>query len=515
MSRLDNLDYQLLPQNKYTRSFKNCNSENSENTNQNSLPTFLTSKVDNKQKSVLKKKIKAPAFSRVDSELPVLSANTRFSDSEDSVKTLESNLNITSKIPNNIKMNSKKEKQTKAAEKSSFLVNDKCSKEIVDKNEEILSEEDTFKTELCNKWMTTGRCIYGDLCRFAHGKDELRNRIRHPKFRTKICKTFSKTGYCPYENRCDFVHVTSKNGKLYSGYTEVNENNDGQNNCNHNKSINSPKISNKQNSFVKDFAEISVSDLKENRNHIIQESENCINDIFLPAKTNKNNAEYTMSSLGEKNNRNSDPIFKTNTAYLKNLPISVENLSNKTSSQILQLSSDIKQRNRAIHFDNFCNSYNYEDHILGHDILYNGENRASAYSPSYYHAQYLKNNVSATYQRDYINNSNNLKYNRLLERGLYTPFNLDKKMDILSKENYDYNGMKYIANPCLDHHYATAEFECFKNNNISKLGNKVGSVDNNRVDSNLYKDKIKHSSLLNYNLLCENYSDQLMWNKFN
>ncbi|PVV02658.1 hypothetical protein BB560_002885 [Smittium megazygosporum] len=87
-------------------------------------------------------------------------------------------------------------------------------------NKDDLSDENTFKTELCNKWTQTGHCAYGDLCRFAHGISELKSRTRHPKYRTSICNNFSKYGYCPYESRCDFVHVISKNGKIYSGYNE-------------------------------------------------------------------------------------------------------------------------------------------------------------------------------------------------------------------------------------------------------------------------------------------------------
>ena len=33
-----------------------------------------------------------------------------------------------------------------------------------------------FKTALCNRFMVTGQCTFGDRCTFAHGVDELRNR---------------------------------------------------------------------------------------------------------------------------------------------------------------------------------------------------------------------------------------------------------------------------------------------------------------------------------------------------
>jgi butyrate response factor 1 len=72
--------------------------------------------------------------------------------------------------------------------------------------EEELTKQNLFKTELCQSWIETGACRYGPKCQFAHGKDELRPVIRHPKYKTEICKTFSTSGQCPYGKRCRFVH---------------------------------------------------------------------------------------------------------------------------------------------------------------------------------------------------------------------------------------------------------------------------------------------------------------------
>jgi len=72
--------------------------------------------------------------------------------------------------------------------------------------EEELMKQNLFKTELCQSWMETGSCRYGPKCQYAHGKDELRPVIRHPKYKTEVCKTFSNTGQCPYGKRCRFIH---------------------------------------------------------------------------------------------------------------------------------------------------------------------------------------------------------------------------------------------------------------------------------------------------------------------
>ena len=63
-----------------------------------------------------------------------------------------------------------------------------------------------YKTELCRTWEETGSCRYGGKCQFAHGRDELRPVMRHPKYKTEVCRTFSTSGSCPYGTRCRFIH---------------------------------------------------------------------------------------------------------------------------------------------------------------------------------------------------------------------------------------------------------------------------------------------------------------------
>ena len=67
--------------------------------------------------------------------------------------------------------------------------------------EEQLAQQDLYKTELCRSFVETGRCRYGKKCRFAHGIDELRPVLRHPKYKTQICACFYNTGFCPYGMR--------------------------------------------------------------------------------------------------------------------------------------------------------------------------------------------------------------------------------------------------------------------------------------------------------------------------
>jgi len=68
-------------------------------------------------------------------------------------------------------------------------------------------KSELFKTEMCRSWAKFGLCPYGENCRFAHGREELRVKPRpHWKYKTEMCKKFL-AGFCPYGSRCSFVHM--------------------------------------------------------------------------------------------------------------------------------------------------------------------------------------------------------------------------------------------------------------------------------------------------------------------
>ncbi|KAG6609701.1 zinc finger domain containing protein [Phytophthora cinnamomi] len=64
-----------------------------------------------------------------------------------------------------------------------------------------------YKTELCKHYTENGSCRYGSKCQFAHGEEELRGVLRHPKYKTTRCKAFMSTGKCMYGSRCRFIHT--------------------------------------------------------------------------------------------------------------------------------------------------------------------------------------------------------------------------------------------------------------------------------------------------------------------
>ncbi|KAL3501784.1 hypothetical protein ACH5RR_036233 [Cinchona calisaya] len=71
-----------------------------------------------------------------------------------------------------------------------------------------------FKTELCNKWQETGACPYGDHCQFAHGIQELRPVLRHPRYKTEVCRMVLNGDHCPYGHRCHFRHTLTDQEKV-------------------------------------------------------------------------------------------------------------------------------------------------------------------------------------------------------------------------------------------------------------------------------------------------------------
>ncbi|KAK8953627.1 putative zinc finger CCCH domain-containing protein 21 [Platanthera guangdongensis] len=75
--------------------------------------------------------------------------------------------------------------------------------------EVVAYSQGTTKTELCNKWDEMGCCPYAERCRFAHGINELRPVIRHPRYKTQICRMLGAGNGCPYGHRCHFRHSSS------------------------------------------------------------------------------------------------------------------------------------------------------------------------------------------------------------------------------------------------------------------------------------------------------------------
>lgn len=68
-----------------------------------------------------------------------------------------------------------------------------------------------YKTEMCKSWTDTNFCVYGNKCRFAHGKQELFGKpVSGSKYKLKECNSFKQNGICMYGARCNFKHDERK-----------------------------------------------------------------------------------------------------------------------------------------------------------------------------------------------------------------------------------------------------------------------------------------------------------------
>lgn len=90
-----------------------------------------------------------------------------------------------------------------------------------------------FKTIICKNYIETGWCQFGDQCRYAHGKKDLRSKPDKfvidtnelsdemkakmkakaqstPGYKSKLCQTFEETGHCQYGDICIFAHGEGK-----------------------------------------------------------------------------------------------------------------------------------------------------------------------------------------------------------------------------------------------------------------------------------------------------------------
>lgn len=63
-----------------------------------------------------------------------------------------------------------------------------------------------YKTELCKSYSEMGYCRYFEKCRFAHGKNELAQKLHIHNYKQKKCDSFHKNGFCLYGSRCTYLH---------------------------------------------------------------------------------------------------------------------------------------------------------------------------------------------------------------------------------------------------------------------------------------------------------------------
>ena len=70
------------------------------------------------------------------------------------------------------------------------LLNGKLMRPVI-KGKTVLppvAKSNLYKTQLCHNYMSTGKCKYGRVCQFAHGRKELE------KFSSIVCSAYMGIG---------------------------------------------------------------------------------------------------------------------------------------------------------------------------------------------------------------------------------------------------------------------------------------------------------------------------------
>ena len=164
----------------------------------------------------------------------------------------------------------------------------------------ILEEENKFdpkyKTELCKKFQSTGKCPYGHKCRFAHGKKELLSKAQGINYKKKPCKTFYEKGYCPYGSRCNFQHDERKFSDTSFSYFYLQLFLFKQYNFMPSRKEFYSNKSNLLNNRLPVFEELNQNKLYEIESHEI------LHDKFNNENSDKNNSFSTISNTSNEDN---------------------------------------------------------------------------------------------------------------------------------------------------------------------------------------------------------------------
>ncbi len=80
-----------------------------------------------------------------------------------------------------------------------------------------------YRTELCKFYEINGQCKFGDKCIFAHGKENLREKVLTKSgYKKRACINFFEHGFCMYGNRCQFSHeIKATHCKEYFSYKKL------------------------------------------------------------------------------------------------------------------------------------------------------------------------------------------------------------------------------------------------------------------------------------------------------
>ncbi len=133
---------------------------------------------------------------------------------------------------NNITVNNENSNNNKINEYSDLSYNynkndnTNCTKsENTKKKGDTIDFKTKWKTEKCHYWDLNHECKFGENCAFAHGDEELKQKMINNNYKTKLCKQFFDEGFCLYGSRCQFSHK-KKSFNISRIFTDINNNNE-------------------------------------------------------------------------------------------------------------------------------------------------------------------------------------------------------------------------------------------------------------------------------------------------
>ena len=340
-----------------------------------------------------------------------------------------------------------------------------------------------YKTELCKTWVEQNYCPYMEKCRFAHGKEDLQDKIIYGKnYKQKECKSFNCKSYCPYGPRCLFKHDERKlseiNRPYYYFLLEFF--------CQEKFSFNIKEIKTEISDKIKCSEEIFEEEF------YLKELEIPKNDLYTPNLTVFKKMRHLDSLSYDSTDCDIDIENSDNTQNLTNNGI-FQNLSPFSEH------SDDRQKNFLKNYKDYNNNKNNNSHNISPNInnFSNSNNNIKNNS----HSQINKNLNNDSKKLIYFNNNqtNNNYFNNDLMKKTYgtqnfTEFNIG---------NEQYTNNPYFNNPNNNNNFKPNCNENNKNLYISQLKNQQFK----KID---YENMIENNSkktILNFNCL-ENTNSQ-------
>ena len=384
-----------------------------------------------------------------------------------------------------------------------------------------------YKTELCRKFVEQNFCPYMAKCRFAHGKQDLQDKLIIGKnYKQKDCNSFYTNGVCPYGHRCLFRHDERKfsdlNRPFYKYILERNYTNLYLRNLNKSRKLSEDDFINE--SASDKFLNLKESNNKSNynlgvrlkKNHIVTNSIDngnlSINSFEMQKRKNsesEDTEDYSLSNYKSKKTK----LYRPRLGVFERLRPQADSISFESTDVDID--------------------YNSSHGALNGNVNAIGNSNIEKQSKSNFHNNanlgFLGKNKNET--KNNFNSNLNPYSNRGIEEG-YNFSNFDKNVSIAnarinnniglnSQNNFhivNFNSNNLINNTSVNNKYNNNLINSFSAN-LKYNGHLInGNIQNVNCNNNYNKNKLAlaSSNLFNQNNINNpNKAYNLMFNQIN